>query len=29
MPFEYKAVLDGSKSSENIMLIPGDEIVVP
>jgi polysaccharide export outer membrane protein len=29
MPFEYDRVLDGSKSSENIMLIPGDEIVVP
>jgi polysaccharide export outer membrane protein len=29
LPFEYKDVLDGSKSSENIKLIPGDEIVVP
>jgi polysaccharide biosynthesis/export protein len=28
-PFEYREVLDGSKSSENIKLIPGDEIVVP
>jgi polysaccharide export outer membrane protein len=28
-PFEYKAVLDGSKSSENIKLMPGDEVVVP
>jgi polysaccharide biosynthesis/export protein len=28
-PFEYKDVLGGAKSSENIKLIPGDEIVVP
>lgn len=28
-PFEYGDVLNGSKSSENIKLLPGDEIVVP
>jgi polysaccharide export outer membrane protein len=28
-PFEYHDVLDGKKISENITLLPGDEIVVP
>ncbi|MGB6199962.1 MAG: polysaccharide biosynthesis/export family protein [Candidatus Acidiferrales bacterium] len=28
-PFQYKEVLAGSKASQNIKLIPGDEIVVP
>ncbi len=29
LPFDYHAVLKGSKSSENILLLPGDTIVVP
>jgi polysaccharide export outer membrane protein len=28
-PFEYHEVLEGNKTSENIKLLPGDEIVVP
>ena len=28
-PFEYREVLEGNKTSENITLLPGDEIVVP
>jgi polysaccharide export outer membrane protein len=28
-PFEYREVLEGHKTSENITLLPGDEIVVP
>jgi len=29
LPFDYHAVLKGTKSSENILLNPGDTIVVP
>jgi len=29
LPFDYHAVLKGAKSSENILLLPGDTIVVP
>jgi len=29
LPFDYHAVLKGTKSSENILLEPGDTIVVP
>ena len=29
LPFDYHAVLKGTKSSENILLQPGDTIVVP
>jgi len=28
-PFEYREVLEGNKTSQNITLLPGDEIVVP
>jgi polysaccharide biosynthesis/export protein len=28
-PFEYREVLEGNKTSQNIKLMPGDEIVVP
>ena len=29
LPFDYHAVLKGTKSSENILLEPGDTIIVP